>query len=71
MCVKLEPMLPPLKLKRESIICITRTLYQDKLSQVLYEDADKDLDESCIDPLVQAAVTELKEKETKLVSQVT
>lgn len=35
----IEPVLPIANLKRETIICTTHTLFQNKLSEVLYEDS--------------------------------
>lgn len=36
----LEPCLPMINLKRETITCATQTLFQSKLSEVLYEDSN-------------------------------
>ena len=37
--ISLEPNLPMTNLKRETIMCVTQTLFQAKLSEVLYEDS--------------------------------
>ena len=66
----IEPMLPPLKLKRESIMCSTKTIFQDKLSQVLYEDFDKPYSEGNVDLSIKSAVSELREKESQFIAQV-
>lgn len=36
-----EPELLPIKLKRETVICHTNTLFQNKLSEVLYEGSEQ------------------------------
>lgn len=51
------------------MFCATKTVFQDKLSMVLYEDEDAYPDPSEIDPSIADVMVKLKEKEEELISE--
>lgn len=64
-----QPPLPIASLKRETIICTTRTLFQTKLSEVLYEDSPSISQSKIFGDEYKATIDELKGKEQELLQQ--
>lgn len=68
----LGPNVPIPKLKRETIICTTQTLFQTKLSEVLYEDTgmlSNGLSLSLSDPY-KMIIDSLKDHEKRFIDEV-
>ena len=67
----IEPCIPIPKLKRETVICKTKTMFQNKLSEVLYEDGYNVFGNNmfCYDS-VKEVIDGLKEHESSFVDEV-
>lgn len=51
-------------------MCPTKSAFQDKLSMVLYEDPDKVPDPLEADPIIQEAISELKNHSVEQIAKV-
>ena len=67
---KIEPNLPLLKLKRETVNCNTQTLFQTKLSEVLYEDSEVTPNKKSFYDFNSQFLNQLEDIEKKLFSEV-
>jgi len=61
-----QPLLPLANLKRETILCSAQTIFQNKLSEVLYEDSGMVVKKLAFPSLSEELINELKNLEDKI-----
>lgn len=66
----IEPLLPLANLKRETILCSAQTIFQNKLSEVLYEDSGMVVKKLAFPSLSEDLINELKNLEDKILKEV-
>lgn len=64
-----QPLLPLANLKRETILCSAQTIFQNKLSEVLYEDSGMVVKKLAFPSLSEELINELQNLEDKILKE--